>query len=158
MQSGELKLAVDSIFFNNFFIAMMLFLGAISFGLITALMLITNGLFVGYYATNLPLAIFLPLTLPHGIFEISGIIIAATGGFTLISFIAHFLNDLTLFEKNKWGERPNFQDRIKSSFNKNYKIISQSLILLGVATALLILAAFIEVYVTIYIANFIIKI
>jgi len=153
VQSGDIKLTVPSIFFNNFYVALMIYFGAIFFGLITVMLLISNGLFIGYFATNLPLDIFLLLTLPHGIFEIPGIIIAGAGGFTLISFVPYFLDDIVSFEKNQYGERPKLRDRVIISFNNNYKRLSQSLTLLGVAIVLLIIAAFIEVYVTMHIAN-----
>ena len=155
VQSGDIKLTMNSIFFNNFYVAIMIYSGAISLGLLTALLLITNGVFVGYFATNLPIGMFLLLTLPHGIFEISGIIIAGAGGFTLISFIAHFLNDITGFKKNKWGEKLKIRNRLVLSFNNNFKKITQSLTLLGVAIVLLIIAAFIEVYITINLANYV---
>ena len=155
VQSGEIKLTMDSIFFNNFYVALMIYMGAISLGLLTAMLLITNGIFVGYFATSLPLDIFLLLTLPHGIFEIPGIIIAGAGGFTLISFIPYFLKDILIFERDEWGERPTLRDRTVISFNNNFKKITQSLTLLGVAIVLLIIAAFIEVYITIDLANYI---
>jgi len=155
VQTGEIKLTVNSIFFNNFYVAIMIYMGAISLGFITAMLLITNGIFVGYFATNLPLDVFLLLTLPHGIFEIPGIIIAGAGGFTLINFIHCFLKDILTFERNEWGERPNLRNRLVISFNNNFKKITQSLTLLGVAIVLLIIAAFIEVYITISLANYI---
>jgi len=157
VQNEEIKLTLDSIFFNNLYVAVMIFFGAILLGLITAILLISNGLFIGYFATTLPLDTFLLLTLPHGIFEISGIIIAGAGGFSLISFIVNFLKDLVSFEKNQWGEFPKLRERVMFSFDNNYKKLYQSFILLGVAITLIFIAAIIEVYVTINLANFLIE-
>lgn len=156
VQGGIIKLSVNSIFLNNFYVAILIYFGGIFLGLITAILLISNGVFVGYFATNLPLEIFLLLTLPHGIFEIPGIIIAGAGGFTLTAFLIYFLKDIFVFKKNDFSEKPKFREKIVSSFNKNSKKLTQSLILLGVAIVLLIIAAFIEVYITINLAEFII--
>jgi len=156
VESGDIKLTIESIFFNNFSVAMMIYFGAIFLGLITTIILITNGLFIGYFATSLPLDIFLIFTLPHGIFEIPGIIIAGAAGFCMISFIPYFLKDIIFYKKNEWGEIANLQNRIIISFNKHFIKLSQSLILFGIATILLILAAFIEVYITINLAKFLI--
>ncbi|MCL2116664.1 MAG: stage II sporulation protein M [Methanobrevibacter sp.] len=158
VQSGDLKLTMYSIFFNNFSVAIMIYFGAIFLGLITAILLMINGAFIGYFATSLPLDVFFLLTLPHGIFEIPGILIAGAGGFTLFTFILYFLKDIFLFERNKWSEKPKLRERVAISFNNNSKKISQSLILLGLAIVLLIIGAFIEVYVTINLANYLIKI
>jgi uncharacterized membrane protein SpoIIM required for sporulation len=154
IESGELKLTVDSLFFNNVFVAIMMYFGAIFIGLITAILLISNGVFIGYFATSLPLDVFLLLTLPHGIFEIPGIIIAGAGGFTMFTFVFYFLKNMATFEGKKLGEIPKLTDRIVISFNNNSKKLKQSLTLLGVAIVLLIIAAFIEVYVTINLANY----
>lgn len=154
IQKGEIKLTIESIFFNNFQVAIIMYSGAISLGFITAILLISNGLFLGYFATNSPIDLFLILTLPHGIFEIPGIIIAGAGGFTLITFLPYFLRDIVTFEYNQWGERPKLRDRVVISFNKNFKKINHSLILFGIATILLIIAAFIEVYITIDLADY----
>jgi uncharacterized membrane protein SpoIIM required for sporulation len=156
VQSGDIKLTMESIFFNNFFVAITIYFGAIFLGLITIFLLISNGLFIGYFATTRHIEVFLLFTLPHGIFEIPGIIIAGTGGFVMITSIFNFLKDIIIFEKNKLDEKPKLQDRVIISFNNNSKKLTQSLTLLGVAIVLLIIAAFIEVYVTITLANYII--
>lgn len=157
VQGGEIKLTMESIFFNNFYVATLIYFGAIPLGLITATLLISNGVFIGYFATKLPLYAFLILTLPHGILEIPGIIIAGAGGFTITAFIIYFLKDIFTVKKNEWGEMPKFRDRLIISFNNNSKKLTQSLTLFGVAVILLIIAAFIEVYITINLAEYILS-
>lgn len=157
IQEGEIKLTFESIFSNNLYVLLTIYSGAIVFGLITAMILISNGLFIGYYANGIPLETFLILTLPHGIFEIPAIIIAGAGSFTLISFLIYFIKGLIFPERNKWGEKPKTLKIISNSFNKNFNKLGQSLTLLIVGIILLAIAAFIETYITINLANFILS-
>lgn len=155
VEVGEIKLTVSSIFSNNLFVAIVLYFGAIIFGLLTAMILISNGLFIGFFATSIPLDYFLLLTLPHGIFEISAIIIVGAAAFSLLLFLVYFFRDIINTKINQWGEKPGFKDRIAISYNDNHNKLFQSLILLGIGIGLLIIATFIEVYVTVGFASFI---
>jgi len=76
------------IFLNNFKVVLFLsFGGALTFGGLTILNLVFNGINLGtlfYEALILnDVKTFFLLTLPHGIFEISGMIIAGTAGFKI---------------------------------------------------------------------------
>lgn len=195
VQQGDIKITHDSIFFNNVFVGIMMYCGAVAFGLLTAITLITNGIFIGYFATQMPLYAFLLYTLPHGIFEIPAIIIAGCSGFVLFKFIAATIyniispNHLNFNKIDNWdGDSSNshdlsnnssnnnsnnnfnnnfnahdlnddfvnnlsIKDRIISSLNSNIDKLVQSLSLFGVSVVLFIIAAFIEAYLTISIAN-----
>lgn len=183
VQQGDIKITHDSIFFNNVYVGIIMYFGGIGFGLLTATVLISNGVFIGYYATQMPLYVFLLYTLPHGIFEIPAIIIAGAAGFVLFKFIVTTIynifrpnidekpdnsdnsddsnNSNNLDNSNKFNNSNNFnkfnelsvKDRIISSLNSNVDKLIQSLSLLGVSVVLFIIAAFIEAYLTIPIAN-----
>ncbi|MDR0900439.1 MAG: stage II sporulation protein M [Methanobrevibacter sp.] len=145
VETGEIKLVTDSIFLNNFNVAIVLYFGAIFIGLLTAMILIINGMFIGYFASSMNLGTFLLLTLPHGIIELPAIIIAACGGFVLLNFIINFIIDIFKNQNN----------RIAISFNDNLDKLVSSLVFLGIAIVLLAIASFIEVYFTIGFANFV---
>ncbi|KZX17145.1 hypothetical protein MBCUT_03770 [Methanobrevibacter cuticularis] len=156
VQDGQITLATDSIFLNNFTVAIMLYCGAIVVGLLTATILISNGMFIGYFATTINLKLFLILTLPHGIFEIPAIIIAGCGGFVMFKFVAYFLKDISIGKTNEYGEKEGIYSRLVISFNDKVDILVQSLVLLGVGVVLLFIASIIEVYVTVDLAKFLI--
>lgn len=163
VQKGDIKITHDSIFFNNVYVGIIMYFGAIGFGLLTASTLITNGVFIGYFATQMPLYAFLLYTLPHGIFEIPAIIIAGTSGFVLFKFILATIYNIfspnidEIHEIDKNSDNFNHltvKDRIITSLNVNIDKLIQSLCLLGISVFLFIIAAFIEAYLTIPIANF----
>jgi stage II sporulation protein M len=140
-----------SIFTHNLQSVLLTFAGGIV-GIITAIILFINGFiygsFFGYFAFNQQLSgifnslviaspgIFLIYTLPHGIFEISGFIIAGAGGFRLTFTIYKLItNDKPV--SDHYGE---FKDAI---------------FLLVIAIILTLIAAIIEANYTIPIGNYI---
>ena len=156
VQRGEIKIAHDSIFFNNAYVGIMMYCGAVAFGLFTASILISNGLFIGYFATQMPLDIFLLYTLPHGVFEIPAIIIAGSSGFVLFKFIAGFVYNIInpkINENIDNFDQLSVKDIIVSSLNNNINVLTQSLALFGFSIVLFIIAAFIEAYLTIPMAK-----
>ena len=136
---GTLKLETLSLFKNNVTIAAFIYLGGILMGLITLYLLISNGAFIGYVASKYPLGDFIIYTLPHGIFEIIGIIIAGTAGFRLGSIVFNFLNDVTKIKSNI-----SFKNQILYLLKANLDDFKDSLALFIIAVILLIIAAFIE--------------
>ena len=159
VQQGEIKITPDSIFFNNVYVAIIMYFGSILFGIITVSALVTNGVFIGYFATQMPLGAFLLYTLPHGIFEIPAIIIAGCGGFVLLKFIFNFVyNVINYKDIPKTDEFDNLnnlaiKDKIVLALNFNISKLTQSLALFALSVVLLIIAAFIEAYLTIPIAS-----
>jgi uncharacterized membrane protein SpoIIM required for sporulation len=159
VQSGDIKLTHDSIFFNNVYVGIMLYCGGVVFGLFTALILISNGVFIGYYATQMQLSLFLLFTLPHGIIEIPAIILTGASGFIMFKFLIEFFYGIInpkLNEDQTQGIniKLGIKDRVINSGNVNIDRLTQSLALLGLSAVLLLIAAFIEAYLTIPIANF----
>lgn len=94
VDEGVITLTTHSIFTNNVTVAFILYaLGALG-GVLGALILANNGMFIGYFGADFNIYAYLALTVPHGIFEIPAIIIATTGGFVLLSFALHFIWNL----------------------------------------------------------------
>ncbi|MBF4469296.1 MAG: stage II sporulation protein M [Methanobrevibacter arboriphilus] len=153
VQQGDIQLTHDSIFFNNVYVGIILYCGAITFGLLTASVLISNGIFIGYFATKMPLYSFLLLTLPHGIFEIPAIIIAGSSGFIMFKFLVEFFKGIVKPVITNDEVRLSVKNRIANSLNNNINRLTQSLVLLGFSVVLFIIAAFIEAYLTIGIAR-----
>ncbi len=76
-----------NIFINNLQASVILFLGGVSFGLITILILTLNGFIIGIVAEMIRqeqgMLFFLAGVLPHGIFEIPAFILAGSYGILL---------------------------------------------------------------------------
>ncbi|MGB4363248.1 MAG: stage II sporulation protein M, partial [Methanothermobacter tenebrarum] len=116
---------------------LLLYLGGLSLSIFTSLSLALNGLFMGYFATKVPVVDFILLVAPHGMFEIPGIIIAGVAGFRLSSFIIHFIGDLIKGPGS-------FTQKLKKSSDNNIKEFKDSLLLFLIAVILILIAAIIE--------------
>ena len=140
-------------------------LGALG-GVLGALILANNGMFIGYFGADFNIYAYLALTLPHGIFEIPAIIIATTGGFVLLSFVLHFIwnlrspdySYLDIFDPYFSDVKITFKQRCYASFKMNQNkikesFIKESFIFLCLAVILLIIAAFIEANITVPLAG-----
>ena len=88
---GTVTLATDSLFVNNFTVALILYAGGALLGIMGITVLAMNGLFLGFFAAQMDLTSYIALTLPHGIFEIPAIIIACAGGLVLLKFAVLFV-------------------------------------------------------------------
>ncbi len=139
-----------SIFLHNLQSVFLTYLGGV-IGIIPAATIAFNGFiygaFVGYfmhggivsnYFVNNPVD-FIIYTLPHGIFEIPGFIIAGTAGFRLTTLVISMLENM-----NK-----------KTSFNDQYWKLKDSLILLVIALILIFIAAIIETNISLHVGNYI---
>ena len=142
--AGEIKLTTLSLFTNNLKVMLYVYGGGVTLGLITVAFLFVNGAFIGYFATQAPLADFILLTVPHGIFEIISFIIAGAAGFRLANFVYSFIRDL--IEETWYGS---FWGKLKHVYNLQSDQLTESLILLGIAIVLLLIAAVIEANFTI---------
>lgn len=136
----EEGISILSIFSHNLQAIILLYFGGLSLSIFTGLFLAFNGLFMGYFATKVPVVDFILLVAPHGIFEIPGLIIASVGGFRLSSFIIHLVGDLR-------GPGP-FIWKLKKSFDDNIREFKDSLLLFLMAVILIFIAAIIEAEVT----------
>ncbi|MGL4670198.1 MAG: stage II sporulation protein M [Methanobacteriaceae archaeon] len=113
--SGEIKIETFSIFKNNLNVIIMMYVGGIALGILPAIILVYNGLFIGYFASlSVNISKFLILTLPHGIFEIPAIILAASASFVFVKFIILFINNLISYK-----EIANRNINLNNNFNYN---------------------------------------
>lgn len=151
IDDGTIQLTTQSIFFNNFKVLVILFVGSALFAIIGMVILVFNGLFIGYFAKSIPFIPFLALTLPHGIFEIPSLIISSFSGFIVLSFIIKLIKCLI-------NNDSKILDRFKLAYNTNFFMLKQALALFVLAIILVAIAAFIEANLTQYIAFNIFKI
>lgn len=133
----EEGITIFSIFSHNLQAIILLYLGGLSLGIFTGLFLALNGLFMGYFATKVPMVDFILLVAPHGIFEIPGLIIASVAGFKLSSFLIQFIGGLIKISGP-------FTVKLKRSLNENMKEFKDSLVILLIAVILIFIAAIIE--------------
>ena len=147
---GQLKLTTLSIFTNNIQIALFIYLGGLVLGIGTFYFLALNGLFLGYAATQYQLGNFVVYTIPHGIFEVIGIIIAGAAGFRLTSWIVNVFKDMLHIRSDI-----STVTQMKYVFESHMDEISESLKLFVIAVVLLIIAAFIEANLSIAWGNYI---
>lgn len=156
VEDGSITLTTSSLFMNNVTVAIILYALAALGGVLGAIVLANNGLFIGYYGVDFNIWAYLALTLPHGIFEIPAIIIATTAGFILFSFILHFLwnlyspdySYLDIFDPYFSDVKITVKERFAASFKKNQNKLKESFIFLCISVVLLIVAAFIEANIT----------
>ena len=147
---GQIQLTTISIFSNNIKVALFIYVGGLLFGSVTALYLITNGLFIGYAGTQFPLGDYILFTIPHGIFELIGIIISGAAGFRLASCVYHIFQGLTNMKSDI--SRAN---QFKYILEINMDEFWESIKLLAIAIVFLIVAAFIEANLSIAWGNYI---
>ena len=147
---GQLKLTTISIFTNNIQIALFIYLGGLIFGIVTLAYLAFSGLFLGYAAAQYPLGNFIIYTIPHGVFEVIGIIIAGAAGFRLTSWLVNVLKDMLHIRSDI-----STVTQMKYIFESHMDEVSESLKLFVIAVVLLIIAAFIEANLSIAWGNYI---
>jgi len=129
-----------SILSNNLKVIFLMLAGAITFGLSTFINLLFNGFNVGMligsiFQTNEPLKVIAGFILPHGIFEIPAMLISAVAGFKIPYEVTLYLLDKK--------EKPITEEDIKVFLK-----------LAMISIILIIIAAFIEVYITPKIATY----
>ena len=151
VKSGVIKLTFQSIFLNNIKIVFLMFvLGALF--CFSALILAFNGFFVGYFVASVgDLFKTSLLLIPHGIFEFSSCILACASGFVMFSFICKFFKNM-----------PNQKDldlksKLTIAFDLSFDKLKQALLLLFISSILMVIAGFIEVYLTLPIAEFLLQ-
>ncbi len=147
---SHLEKTTLSIFMHNFQSLLLTYIGGI-IGIIPVGTLFSNGFiygsFLGYfthggvinhYGVSTP-GNFIVYTLPHGIFEIPGFIIAGAAGFRLTSIIISVIKSIIR----------------KTSTNDIYWKFKDSLTLLAIAIILTFIAAIIEIHITPSLGNYI---
>ena len=150
VNNGQIKLTTLSIFANNIKIAFFIYAWGLLFGIFTVGYLAFNGLFIGYAASKFVIGDFILYTLPHGVFEIAGIIIAGAAGFRLASCVIHIVSDLTHMKKYM-----PIGDQLGQILTINYDEFKESIILFLFAAVLIFIAAIIEANFTIAWASYV---
>ncbi|MGZ7048527.1 MAG: stage II sporulation protein M [Methanobacterium sp.] len=150
ISKGQIKLTTLSIFINNMKIAFFLYGGGIFVGITTLIMLAYNGLFIGYVASKFNIGDFLIYTIPHGIFELSGIVVAGAAGLRLASTVINILRDI--FDIQRYMP---VGEQLKSILDANYFEFKDSLKLFLIAAVLILIGAIIEANFTVAWGNFI---
>ncbi len=165
VSDGTVTLTTHSLFINNFEVILIIFIGSALFAFIGLIILMSNSLFLGYFATKMPIIPFLALTIPHGIFEIPAMILSSFSGLVVFVFIIQFFKDLfnskklieiiknMKIEKNKedivdLDEKLTLKYKIKLAFKNNSYKLKQALVLFILSVILLIIAAFVEANIT----------
>lgn len=152
VKTGVIQITFTDIFFNNIKIVFQMFI----YGLMccfSAVILTFNGFFVGYYvATTGDLFTTLMYIVPHGIFEFSSCILACASGFVLFDFLYKFLK--TLINEEDVSIRHSLYNSYENSCDK----LKQALIIFVISAILMAIAGFIEAYLTLPIANFVLSI
>ncbi len=150
ISKGQIQLTTVSIFTNNLMIALKIYGVGLFFGVFTIIILATQGLFIGYVASKFNIGDFIIYTAPHGIFELSGIIIAGTAGLRLASSIINIIRDI--LEMRRYMP---VGAQLKKILDMNYPEFKESLVLFAISALLILIGAFIEANFTIPWGNFI---
>jgi stage II sporulation protein M len=150
LRGANIEINTFSIFIHSLQAALISFFGGI-IGIITFLVLTFNGFvygaFIGYLMHGsivsttgvlTPLH-FIIYTMPHGIFELTGFIIAGAAGFRITTLVVGVI-------KSVLNHKP---------INEHYWKLKDALALLLVAIVLIFIAAFIEANITMALGNYI---
>lgn len=136
---GILKLDTISLMTHNLTVILMMYFGGILFGLGTAYFLIYNGLFLGYAGSQYELGDFIIAVIPHGVFEVIGFIIVGAAGFRLANVVVNILKGVLKLQSDF-----NMTNQFKFLLEANYDDFKDTLIMMGIAIVLIIIAAIIE--------------
>lgn len=72
-----------SLFVNNMIANLTILMGGLFFSVLSLFAILVNGLLIGYVYTLITPTVFFVGTIPHGIFELTAIILSLTGAFIL---------------------------------------------------------------------------
>ncbi len=147
---GTIQITTISIFLNNFKVALDIYAMGFSLGVFTVILLLYQGIFTGYVASKYYLPNFLFYTIPHGIFEVTAIIIAGAAGFRLASGFFNFLKGIS-----KMNDRIPIKSQLGYLLEANADEFKDSFKLFIIAVVILFIAAFIEANLTIPFGNYI---
>lgn len=139
VSKGILKLDTISLMTHNLTVLLTMYVGGLIFGLGTAYFLIYNGLFLGYAGSQYELGDFIIAVIPHGVFEVFGFILAGAAGFRLANVLFHILKGVLKLQPDF-----NMTNQFKFLLEANYDDFKDTLILMGIAIVLIVIAAIIE--------------
>lgn len=147
----NLNTSATDLFIHNVSGGIITYLASIFFAIPAIVMTIYNGATMGLigqlFNTIMPNggAFYIVYLIPHGIFEITGAVIQSACGVMLFLFVYRFIKALISSETNGVSE----------AFDKTKKILVQSIVLMIFSIILMIIAAPIEAYVSVPLAEFI---
>ena len=140
------------ILINNEWSGILTYVGSIFFGIFAIISLGYNGVNLGIvgqlfsqYVPNGGLK-YIVYLIPHGIFEITAIVLQSVAGILLFLFIWRFIR--AMISKDVHGA--------SEAFNQNKKVLIQSLIIMIFSAILLVIAALIEAYFSVPFSEFIV--
>lgn len=146
--NGQILLETSSLFINNFTVAFNIYTSGIFLSIPSIYLLAYNAAMVGYTGASLPLNYFLAYTLPHGVCELTAIILSGAASFRLTHAILKFFAGINFKVPDK-----------REYFFKNAEncvmMVVDSAALIVVIAVLLIIAAFIEANITVGIGQFV---
>lgn len=146
VETGVIQLTFGDIFLNNMMIIFQMFIYGLLFCL-SLFLLAYNGFFIGYYvAIQNNLFKVLAMMIPHGIFELPSCILACASGLVLFNFL------IKLFKSYLKDDVS-----LKDAFFINFFKLKQAVIIFVISVVLMIIAGFVEVYLTIPIAYFLLN-
>ena len=125
------------------------YFASIFFGIFAVIMILYNGLNLGimvpFFSNIMPNGgiMYLIYLIPHGIFEITGMVLQSTAGIVLFLFIWRFFK--------AW--RSSDGEGASDAFEMTKKFLIQSVMLMLISTILILIAAPIESYVSIPFSN-----
>ena len=144
--------SATELFIHNVSGGIMIYLGSIFFAIPAIVMIIYDGLNLGFlgalFSSIMPNGglFFIVYLIPHGIFEITASVIQSVCGIMLFLFVFRFLKAMLGSET----------DGVSDAFEKTKKILVQSLVLMVFSIILMLIAAPIEAYVSIPVAEFLV--
>lgn len=133
-----------NIYFNNLEIAFVIILSGLFLSIFTVIILFLNGLVIGFVYSIAPIGMSLLYTLPHGIFEIPGILLAVVCSFLMTKLEINILKGILQNGKTFRGQ-----------LNNSIVIIKDIILSIVMIIVLLSIAAVIEGFVTLPLAEFI---
>ncbi|MCI5867850.1 MAG: stage II sporulation protein M [Methanosphaera sp.] len=142
MRQSANSITTMGLFINNSSVAVMMIAASICLSLPTVYLSFFNGLFIGFVGTQTPFATLIAFTLPHGIFELTAIVIAGAIAFRITQALFEVFNGVI-------NSKVKFADELKVA----YHMIADCIIPVIVMFILLIIAAFIEANLTISIGQ-----
>lgn len=138
LQDGASSITTEGLFINNASVAFMMILASILISIPTVYLLIYNGIVIGFVGIQVPISAFLAYTVPHGIFELTAIVLAGAVGFRLTQAFLEIANGII-----------NSKVKFQEALNVAGDMIGDCIIPVVVIFIFLVIAAFIEANLTV---------
>lgn len=148
VNNGTIVLKTKPLFINNFSVALNIFVSGVYLSIPSLYLLGYNSAMIGYTAAHMSTSYFALFTIPHGIFELTAIILSAASAFRLTHGLINILAGITFTGFTK-------KDIFSKHVTDSFKMIIDSVILMIIVALLLIIAALIEANITLPLGNYI---